>query len=74
MSFIGGDKDAIKFVLTPYGKKTLAEKGLANSKMYYTLFDDEVIYTVNVFPTLISDINGVENKISAEINYRNKLT
>lgn len=74
MSFIGGDNDTIKFVLTPYGKTTLTQKGLANINMYYTLFDDEVIYTVNVFPTLISDINGVENKISEEINYRNKLT
>jgi len=61
MAFV---KEDIKFVLTPSGIKTLTQKGLVGEKLYYTFFDDEVIYTLNAYPNLIPDINGSENKIS----------
>ena len=63
MSFIGGDTDSLKFVLTNKGKQILIEKGWENLNIYYTFFDDDVNYTVNSYPNLISDINGVENKV-----------
>jgi len=63
MSFIGGDKNSLKFVLTDKGKQILIEKGWENLNIYYTFFDDDVNYTINSYPNLISDINGVENKV-----------
>jgi|NOAtaT_5_FD_contig_21_1254105_length_351_multi_2_in_0_out_0_1 hypothetical protein len=63
MSFIGGDTDSLKFVLTNKGKQILIEKGWENLNIYYTFFDDDVNYTINSYPNLISDINGVENKV-----------
>ena len=63
MSFIGGDIDSLKFVLTNKGKQILIEKGWENLNIYYTFFDDDVNYTIDTFPNLISDINGVENKV-----------
>jgi hypothetical protein len=63
MSFIGGDTDSLKFVLTNKGKQILIEKGWENLNIYYTFFDDDVNYIINSYPNLISDINGVENKV-----------
>ena len=63
MSFIGGDIDSLKFVLTNKGKQILIEKGWENLNIYYTFFDDDVNYTINSYPNLISDVNGVENKV-----------
>lgn len=63
MSFIGGDIDSLKFVLTNKGKQILIEKGWENLNIYYTFFDDDVNYTVDSYPNLISDINGIENKV-----------
>ena len=63
MSFIGGDTDKLKFVLTTKGKEILIEKGWENLRIYYTFFDDDVNYTINAYPNLMSDINGIENKV-----------
>ena len=63
MSFFGGDKDSLKFVLTNKGKQILIEKGWENLNIYYTFFDDDVNYTINSYPNLMSDINGMENKV-----------
>ena len=71
MAFVEGD--TLKFVLTPHGKKTLTQNGLVGKKLYYTFFDDEVIYTLNAYPNLIPDINGIENKISDTINFKYNL-
>jgi len=73
MSFIGGSKETFEFTLTPLGKRTLAQNGLVSEKLYYTFFDDEVIYTLNAYPNLIPDINGIENKISDTINFKYNL-
>jgi hypothetical protein len=61
MSFSNGDKSKMNLVLTSHGKNILATKGLQGLKIYYRLFDDDVIYTVNAFPTLMTDINGDAN-------------
>jgi len=63
MSFVGGDTDNLKFVLTQLGQKTLAKKGLKNEIFYYTLWDDEVNYLVNAYPNLMVDITGSNNTI-----------
>lgn len=70
MAFV--DKE-IKFVLTTYGKKTLVEKGWTKMKINYTLFDDSVIYTVNAYPNLIPDVNGIGNNISETMNFNYNL-
>ena len=73
MSFIGDNKNNFEFVLTPLGKKTLAQNGLVGEKLYYTFYDDEVIYTLSAYPNLITDMNGSENKISDTIGLRYNL-
>jgi hypothetical protein len=60
--------------LTPYGQKNLVQNGLTKENMYFLLFDDDVNYQVNVWPTLISDISGEQTKSPDDnINYRYKL-
>jgi hypothetical protein len=48
----------IKFVLTKYGKEQSFERGLFNVLKYFTISDDGVIYTLNVEPENLPDING----------------
>lgn len=63
----------LKIELTPYGQKSLLQKG-AIIEMYFELFDDDVNYQVNVYPNLISDISGKQNKLPNDnVNTRYKL-
>ena len=63
----------IKVNLTNEGKKILATQGLANLKIYYTFFDDEVIYTLNAYPNLIPEISGDSDNISDKITFKYNL-
>lgn len=58
MSFTNGNTNKINVVLTKHGKDILATRGLQGLEIYYQLFDDDVIYTINTFPSLLTDING----------------
>ena len=74
MSFIGGDSDKLKFVLTQLGQKTLAQKGLIKEIFYYDMYDQEVNYQVDAFPLLMADISGSKNTIVPNsINFRDNL-
>jgi hypothetical protein len=74
MSFINGDTDSLKFVLTQLGQKTLAKKGLEKEIFYYTLWDDEVNYLVNAYPRLMVDISGTKKTVvSDSINFKDNL-
>jgi hypothetical protein len=48
----------IKFVLTNYGKEEGLKRGLLNVMRYFTVSDNGVIYTMNVQPTNLLDVNG----------------
>ena len=75
MPFIGGDNDKLKFVLTQLGQKTLAHKGLRGEILYYDLYDQEVNYQVDAYPSLVVDISGSKNTIVPNtINFRDNLT
>jgi hypothetical protein len=75
MAFAGGDTDKLKFVLTQLGQKTLATKGLEKQILYYTLYDQEVNYMVNVIPNLMVDISGSKNSVVPDsITFRDNLT
>ena len=63
----------IKFVLTVEGYKALAQGGLENNIIYYTFFDDGVNYTLNAYPTLITDISGDKDIKSPANELRFKL-
>lgn len=74
MAFAGGDTDKLKFVLTQLGQKTLATKGLEKQIVYYTLYDQEVNYMVNVIPNLMVDISGSKNSVVPDsITFRDNL-
>lgn len=74
MSFIGGDTDKLKFVLTQLGQKTLAHKGLKYEIFYYNLYDQEVNYQLDAYPSLVVDISGSKNTIVPDtINFRDNL-
>ena len=74
MAFIGGDSDQLKFVLTQLGQKTLAHKGLEKQIFYYSLYDQEVNYQVDVYPNLVVDISGTKkNLVPDSINFRDNL-
>lgn len=70
MAFVNNE---IKCVLTTYGKKTLIRKGITNMKIYYTFFDDSIIYTLNAYPNLIPDTNGTGNNISETMAFKYNL-
>ena len=66
------ETDSIKFVLTNYGKEQGLKHGLLNVIKYFTVNDDKVIYTINVNPNTLQDINGSHqtstNKVSCTKN------
>ena len=55
----------IRLELTPYGQKSLLQKG-ALIEMYFELFDDDVNYQVNVYPNLIANISGEQTKLPSD--------
>jgi len=57
MGFVVGNNNDIQFVLTNKGKKALLENGLDQVIKYFSVHDDEVIYTVDVYPKVVS-VNG----------------
>jgi len=76
MAFLGGDSEKVKIVLTKFGQETLANKGLEKQIRYYTLYDPEVNYQVNVPPSLMMDISGnkktiIPNSITFRDNFQN---
>jgi hypothetical protein len=74
MSFLGGNDDKLRFVLTELGQKTLAHKGLEKTIMYYTLYDQEVNYNIDAFPYLITDVCGSKKSIIPDsITFKDKL-
>lgn len=63
----------IRVELTPHGQKSLLQNG-ALVEMYFELFDDDVNYQVNVYPNLIANISGDQNKLPNDnVNTRYKL-
>ena len=52
------ETDNVKFVLTSYGKEQGFKHGLLNVMKYFTVSDDGVMYTINVQPDSLNDING----------------
>jgi hypothetical protein len=69
MGFVTGNNDNIKFVLTDRGKMTLLRGGLNNLIKYFSVHDDEVIYTIDVNPKVV-DINGSKE----DTTFNNKTT
>jgi hypothetical protein len=61
MSYV---RDDIKFVLTNYGKEQGLKHGFLNIFKYFTVSDDGVIYTMEVEPTDLNDINGLHTTSS----------
>jgi hypothetical protein len=50
--------DNIKFTLTNYGKEEGLKRGLLDVMKYFTVEDSGVIYTLNVQPDHLPDVNG----------------
>jgi hypothetical protein len=74
MAFIGGNKDKLRFVLTELGQKTLAQKGLEKSIIYYNLYDQEVNYEIDAYPYLVVDLNGSKKTVVPDsINFKDNL-
>jgi hypothetical protein len=48
----------IKFTLTTYGKEEGLKRGLLDVMKYFTVSDNGVIYTMNVQPKNLLDVNG----------------
>jgi hypothetical protein len=63
MAFLGGNTDSLRISLTEYGYKVLSEKGLVNEIIYYSFYDPNVNYDININNTLMSDINGIKKNI-----------
>jgi len=57
MGFVVGDNKGIKLTLTNEGKKAMLEKGLDDSIRFFTINDDEIIYTLDTHPKVL-DVNG----------------
>lgn len=61
MSYV---RDDIKFVLTNYGKEEGLKHGLLGIFKYFTVSDDGVMYTMDVNPKDLKDINGSHTTVS----------
>jgi hypothetical protein len=57
MGFVIGNTDGIKFVLTDEGKRTLLDGGLFDGIQFFSIHDDEIIYTVDTSPKVVG-VNG----------------
>jgi len=75
MGFVIGNTDGIKFVLTDEGKKTLLQGGLFNGIEFFSVHDDEVIYTLETTPKVVG-INGSNNETTLvnKTTYKQNLT
>jgi len=58
MAYVETDINNVKFVLTKYGKEQGLKHGLLNVIKYFTVSDDGLIYTMDVNPSNLKDING----------------
>lgn len=74
MAFINGNPNVVNFVLTKKGKEMLAAKGLLNNIVYYSLWNDNFIYSLDVSPSIMPDINGSEKSKVDLINNRYEIT
>ncbi len=74
MAFINGNPNSLNFVLTKEGKKLLMTKGLVNEIFYYSLWNDNFIYSLDVPPDFMPDINGSEKSKVDLINNRYEIT
>ena len=55
MAYVNND---IKFTLTTYGKEEGLKRGLLSIMKYFTIHDSGVIYTLDVQPNNLLDVNG----------------
>lgn len=51
-------REDIKFVLTNRGKEEAYKHGLSKIFKYFTVSDDGFMYTLDVKPTDLTDVNG----------------
>jgi hypothetical protein len=58
MSYVNTNSNEIQFTLTKVGKELGLKHGLLNVIKYFTVSDAGVIYTMDVEPTKLQDING----------------
>ena len=73
MGFLNNNNQLI-IVLTQKGLKTLAEKGLETTIISYNFYDDEINYSVNAYPNLLTDVCGSNKTITdSSIILRNEL-
>lgn len=66
MGFVIGNNGGIQIVLTNKGKKALLDSGLNEVIKYFSVHDDEIIYTLNEYPKVVS-VNG-DDKTKTLIN------
>lgn len=66
MAYTQTNSNEMKFVLTNAGKKLAFEQGLSNIIKYFSLCDDDVIYTMDVEPDKLKAINGY-NEASTDV-------
>jgi hypothetical protein len=74
MAFINGNTSNVNFLLTKKGKEILLTKGLEKEIVYYSLWDDNFIYTLDVSPSLMPDVNGDSKSKVDLINNKYELT
>lgn len=58
MAYVENSDNQMKFVLTSRGKELMFEHGLLNILKYFSVSDGGVIYTMDVEPNKLKDING----------------
>jgi hypothetical protein len=74
MGFVEGNSGDVKLVLTNRGKRALLSDGLNTLIKYFSIHDDEVIYTIDVNPRIL-DINGSKEDatLNNNTNYKQSL-
>jgi hypothetical protein len=58
MAFIKNNENKFRVILTDLGSKTLLSEGLLDSIYSFSLFDDNILYTLNVKNQPVPGITG----------------
>jgi len=74
MAFSNGNPNKINFLLTRQGKELLMRGGLESTIVYYSLWNDNFNYGLDVPPVIMPDLNGEEKSKVNTISLKYELT
>ena len=68
MAFLNSSNKELKVVFTTKGKVESLKNGLLSQLMYFSVSDDNLLYTPDVLPSLTKDYSGCHSSSTDMVN------